>query len=479
MLFNSNEFLLFLIAVLVVYYALSGLRARNIWLLLVSYAFYAAWDWRFLGLLLITTAVDYAAGRGIADSSAQNRRRWLLRAGLAVNLAILFFFKYFNFFIESAAQLLGAVGLNPSLPMLNIVLPVGISFYTFQSMAYKIDVYQGTQEAERDPLIMALFTAYFPQLTAGPIERATHMLPQFKARGFTTRDQIESGLLLILTGMFKKVVIADVAARLIDSRVFADPLAAPTGMVLIGVYLFALQIYGDFAGYSDIARGVSRLFGIELIVNFRQPYFAANIADFWRRWHISLSNWLRDYVFMPTSRSLLRRWGTSYSPLIQVTSHLLTMVISGLWHGANWTFVVWGLMHGIYLSIHRLLTYRKILPARLLSGRVGFIVSVVITFHLVLLAWIFFRAPSVAIAIQVLGRAVNDLGASQIRYLIGRPLALYAAMLGLDWLQLRLQGQMVIRPLPVLARSFLYVGLFYAVWIFWSGVRAPFIYAQF
>jgi alginate O-acetyltransferase complex protein AlgI len=479
MLFNSNEFLLFLIIILAVYYALTGLRARNLWLLLVSYAFYAVWDWRFLGLLLITTAVDYTAGRVMADAVGQDRRRSTLWTGLAVNLGILFFFKYFNFFSESAAQALSAIGLNASLPVLNIILPVGISFYTFQSMAYKIDVYQGTQEAERDPLILALFTAYFPQLTAGPIERAARMLPQFKARGFTTRDQIESGLLLILTGMFKKVVIGDVAAYLIDSRVFDDPLAAPSGRVLIGVYLFALQIYGDFAGYSDIARGVSRLFGIELMVNFRQPYFAANIADFWRRWHISLSNWLRDYVFMPTSRSMLRRWGTSYSPLIQVTSHMLTMVISGLWHGANWTFVVWGLLHGIYLSIHRLLTYYKILPLQFLAGRLGFIISAAFTFHLVLLAWVFFRAPSTGVAFQVLGRMANDLGASQIRYQIGRPLVLYAATLGLDWLQIQVQNQQVLRPMPVLARSLLYVGLFYAIWIFWSGVRAPFIYAQF
>jgi alginate O-acetyltransferase complex protein AlgI len=482
MLFNSNEFLIFLAIVLIVYYSLRSLRWQNIVLLVASYLFYAVWDWRFCALLFITSTVDFFVGRALADLPAGRQRQTALYAGIVINLGILFFFKYFNFFVDSAVRGLNVLGIAASPVTLAIILPVGISFYTLQSIAYKLDVYRGIQEPERDPLIMGLFTAYFPQLVAGPIERASRIVPQFRQRSPATREQIESGIVLIIIGLFRKVVIADVAASLINGQVFLAPNTAPTGRVLVGVYLYALQIYGDFAGYSDIARGVSRLFGIELMENFNQPYFSANIADFWRRWHISLSSWLRDYIFMPLSRSLLRRFGNKHASIIMVISNLVTMTISGLWHGANWTFVVWGFIHGLLLSGYRLLQIEKVLPVKVtspLGKRIVYLASIVITFHVVVITWIFFRAPTLQIAVEVLNRALSDLRAREMIFLIGRPLFLFAFLFAVDGLQAHYRDHTAIRRLPLVVRSLIYVLLIYGVCLFWSNVGAPFIYAQF
>jgi D-alanyl-lipoteichoic acid acyltransferase DltB (MBOAT superfamily) len=482
MLFNSNEFLIFLAVVLIVYYSLHSLRWQNMLLLVASYLFYAAWDWRFCALLLITSGVDFVVGKSLVDLPAGSQRQRVLAMGLAVNLGMLFFFKYFNFFVDSAVHGLNTLGISASPVTLAIILPVGISFYTFQSIAYKLDVYRGIQEPERDPLIMGLFTVYFPQLVAGPIERGSHVLPQFRQRSLATREQIESGIVLILIGLFRKVVIADVAAGLINAQVFVTPNTAPAGRVLVGIYLYALQIYGDFAGYSDIARGVSRLFGIELVENFNQPYFATSIADFWRRWHISLSNWLRDYLFMPFSRSLLRRYGNRHASAIVVVSHLVTMSISGLWHGANWTFVVWGFMHGVLLGGHRLLQNQKVLPIKVsssISKRILALVSIIVTFHVVAITWVFFRAPSLEVAFGVLQRALIDLRAPEIIFQIGRPLALFALLFMLDGLQAHYRDHTAIRRLPLVIRSLVYVVIVYGVCLFWSSLSAPFIYAKF
>jgi D-alanyl-lipoteichoic acid acyltransferase DltB (MBOAT superfamily) len=482
MLFNSNEFLIFLAIILIVYYSLHSLRWQNILLLLASYIFYAAWDWRFCGLLLITSTTDFFVGRALVDLPTTRQRQWSLAFGLAVNLGMLFFFKYFNFFVDSAVHGLNALGIAASPLTLAILLPVGISFYSLQSIAYKLDVYRGLQEPERDPLTMGLFTAYFPQLVAGPIERASHVLPQFRQRLPATRDQIESGIVLIIIGLFRKVVIADVAASLINSAVFTTPAIAPSGRVLVGIYLYALQIYGDFAGYSDIARGVSCLFGIELVVNFNQPYFAGNIADFWRRWHISLSTWLRDYIFLPFSRAWLRRFGNKHASTIMVTANLVTMGMSGLWHGANWTFIVWGLLHGIYLAAHRLLQLNKWLPTHFPSvwaKHAWTIIGAVITFHFILVTWVFFRAPSISVAIEVLQRAIVDLGAKEVIFQIGRPLGLFVALFAIDGLQAHYGEHTAIRSLPIVVRSLIYVVLIYGICLFWSNVSAPFIYAQF
>ena len=282
--------------------------------------------------------------------------------------------------------------------------------------------------------------------------------------------------------MFKKVVIADVAGALMDTTAFTDPSVAPSGKVLIAVYLFALQLYGDFSGYTDIVRGVSRLFGIELMENFKQPYFAPNITDFWGRWHISLTLWLRDYIFYPTTWALLRRFGTEHSRIIMVISNLLTMLVSGLWHGASWAYVLWGLVHGVYLSVRRLLRDWHVLPVEF-SSRVGnrlwFVVSVVVTFHLFILSLVIIRASTLTTAVGVYQRFVIDFTSPDIRYLIGRPLALYIILFLLDTLTIHFSDDAAIRRLPLLARSLVYVGLLYSIGIFWAGIHGQFFYFQF
>jgi D-alanyl-lipoteichoic acid acyltransferase DltB (MBOAT superfamily) len=299
--FNSLQYALFLPVVLTVYWALPR-RPRQGWLLAASYLFYAAFDWRFAFLLLFTTIVDYSVGKGLdnrRDDADQRSRRRLLMVSIGVNLSVLGFFKYFNFFVEQGVALTTKIGFEPATPALRVLLPFGISFYTFQSIGYTVDVYRREIRACRDPLDFATFVAYFPQLVAGPISRAKNLLPQIEAhRDRPSGQQVLSGLLLILTGLFKKVVLADPLAPVVGNAFGGKPNPGP-GMVAIGVLAFAVQIYADFSGYSDMARGTSRLLNIELVHNFDQPYLSRNITEFWRRWHISLSTWLRDYVYIP------------------------------------------------------------------------------------------------------------------------------------------------------------------------------------
>ncbi|MFN8643939.1 MAG: MBOAT family O-acyltransferase [Candidatus Binatia bacterium] len=346
MLFNSIAFFAFFPLALL---GANGLPARwrNRFLLGASYVFYGAWDWRFLLLLWATTGVDYVAAQQIAASTTAPRRRLFLLLSLGTNLTVLGFFKYYDFFVHSGAQLLGALGMSVSPWTLSVILPVGISFYTFQSMAYVIDVYRGRIRAVTEPWDYALAVAYFPQLVAGPIERMGHLLPQLQRRAAPAADLIQVGLALMAIGFAKKVLIADLLAPEVD-RIFSNPEAMTSGMLLRGAYCFAIQIYGDFSGYSDIARGVSELLGVRLIKNFEQPYLSQSITEFWRRWHISLSSWLRDYLYIPLGGNRSGRWRT-YRNL------MLTMLIGGLRHGANWTFVVWGGLHGGFLAVERLL----------------------------------------------------------------------------------------------------------------------------
>jgi D-alanyl-lipoteichoic acid acyltransferase DltB (MBOAT superfamily) len=395
MLFNSWIFAAFLAIVLPLYYLLP-FRAQNILLLAASYLFYGAWDWRFLGLLLLSTVMDYSIGRAMDLSPTQRRRRLLLVFSVVVNLTILGFFKYWNFFVESAGALLTSVGLEANLPTLRIILPVGISFYTFQTLGYTIDIYRREMPACRNFLNYALYVSYFPQLVAGPIERITRLLPQIEGPRTVTPDMVYSGVQLMLWGFVKKIAIADSLA-VHANRIFENPKGLHGVELWFGVYCFALQIYADFSGYTDIARGVSRLFGVELMLNFRQPYLSRNITEFWRRWHISLSTWLRDYLYVPLG-------GNRSGKIKQFRNLILTMLIGGLWHGASWTFVVWGGLHGVYLAVHRLLSGgRKIgaePPPRTWAGWVRYAVSVFVTFHFVCLAWVWFRARTPAAALD-------------------------------------------------------------------------------
>ena len=330
-------------------------RAQNLLLLAASYLFYGWWDWRFLGLIWLSTAVDYTCGLRIAaaDPDAPHARRRWLTLSCVTNLGLLGFFKYVNFFAESSVRALASLGFTADWPTLNVVLPVGISFYTFQTLGYTIDVYRGAVRAERDPLNFALFVSFFPQLVAGPIERANVLLPQIARPRKLTAERFARGGWLILKGYYLKVVLADNLAEF-TGPVFRDPAAFRGLAVAVAIFGAALQIYGDFAGYSAIARGVAKWLGVDLMQNFARPYFATNPGNFWRRWHISLSTWLRDYLYIPLG-------GNRGGECKTYRNLMLTMLLGGLWHGAAWNFVAWGGYHGTLLCLHR--------PLRFLSDR--------------------------------------------------------------------------------------------------------------
>jgi D-alanyl-lipoteichoic acid acyltransferase DltB (MBOAT superfamily) len=397
MLFTSWTFLVFFGIVLLLYYRLP-MRGQNTLLLIASYVFYGAWDWRFLLLLFFSTCVDYFVGLGLERYTNPRTRKLLIVATCCSNLGILSFFKYFNFFVDSASRLMAAFGLaSGAWRPLHIILPVGISFYTFQSLSYTIDCYRGRMKPVHHFPDFALFVAYFPQLVAGPIERAVTLAPQLMRPRQVNRTHVVEGCWLILWGFFKKMVIADTLAGYVNNTFAAS---SPQGgwLCLLSIYAFAFQIYGDFSGYSDIARGVSKLLGIELMLNFNLPYLARNPAEFWHRWHISLSTWLRDYLYIPLGGNRHGRWRT-YRNL------LLTMLLGGLWHGAAWNFILWGAYHGVLLAIHRFVFLDRPAPARPRSrSSLAGILSAIAMFHLTCLGWLFFRARSLAQIQHFLGQ---------------------------------------------------------------------------
>jgi len=396
--FDTPAYILFLILVVAIYWRL-GRRRQNMFLLAASYLFYGWWDYRFLLLMIGSTTIDFFIARAIGRTTNQPVRRSLLIASLIINFAILGVFKYFNFFVDSSTHVFSALGLNVSKHFLRIILPPGISFYTFQEVAYIVDVYKGKIRASESFIDYALFISLFPHLIAGPIQRPSHLLPQVQNDRTFEEQKVFDGIMLILLGLFRKCVIADNCALLANGA-FSGNLGAPNLSVLaIGTYAFAWQIYGDFSGYSDIARGSAQLLGFHFMVNFRQPYLATSLQDFWRRWHISLSTWLRDYLYIPLG-------GSSEPGYKTYRNLLLTMLLGGLWHGANWTFVVWGGLHGVALSIER---YARSLWNGIESltklpgvGVSGVWVKRVLLFHLVCLSWIFFRADSVSAAADLL-----------------------------------------------------------------------------
>jgi alginate O-acetyltransferase complex protein AlgI len=397
MLFNSIDFAVFLPLVFLIYW--SGLhkhlRVRNIFLVAASYLFYGWWDWRFLSLIITSTLVDYLVGMGLQKQENTATRRLLLATSITVNLGLLGFFKYFNFFVDSFASAFTFFGHPLATPSLHIILPVGISFYTFQTLSYSIDVYRRRLEPTRDLAAFAAFVAFFPQLVAGPIERATNLLPQMLSRRTFSYDDASRGIRLMLWGFVKKIVIADSLAPAVNG-IFSSYQDQSSGILVLGAVLFGFQIYGDFSGYSDIARGVARLLGFELMVNFNFPYFSRNIAEFWRRWHISLTTWFRDYLYIPLGGS---REGMART----IRNVFVIFLVSGLWHGANWTFVVWGLIHALlFVPLYLTGRNRKYLdglsPGRFLLPRWHDLLKILGVFALVTLAWIFFRSPSIGAA---------------------------------------------------------------------------------
>jgi alginate O-acetyltransferase complex protein AlgI len=394
MLFNSLDFAIFLPVVFLLYWfvAQKNLKLQNILIVVASYVFYAWWDWRFLSLIVFSTVVDFTIGQRLRNEDQQYRRKVLLWISIIVNLGFLGFFKYYNFFLENFIDAFSLFGMHINANSLNIILPVGISFYTFQTLSYTIDVYRKKLEPTQDFMAFSAFVCFFPQLVAGPIERATNLLPQFyKKRTFEYHKAVD-GMRQILWGLFKKVVIADNCAEFAN-QIFNNSADMNGSTLVLGAIFFTFQIYGDFSGYSDIAIGISRLFGFDLKQNFANPYFSRDIAEFWRRWHISLSTWFRDYLYIPLG-------GSRGGILMKIRNTFVIFLVSGFWHGANWTFIIWGALNAIYF-LPLLLTNNnrnnlgvvadgKILPSY------SELFAMLKTFVLTIFAWIFFRAENVS-----------------------------------------------------------------------------------
>ena len=409
MLFNSIEFLLFLPVVFVLYWFVFNkkLKYQNLLILVSSYVFYGWWDYRFLSLILLSTIVDYFIGLGISNQASLKNKRILLWCSVLFNLGILGFFKYYNFFVDSWIDLFSSVGYDiKSVWTLNIILPVGISFYTFQTMSYTIDIYKGKLKPTNDFISFASFVSFFPQLVAGPIERASNLLPQILKKRVFKYEQGVQGLRLILWGMFKKVVIADSLAPVVND-IFGNYQELGGGTLWLGAIYFAFQIYCDFSGYSDIAIGTSKLFGFELMSNFKFPYFSRNIGEFWRRWHISLSTWFRDYIYIPLGGSQKGKWKS-------IRNVFIIFVVSGFWHGANWTFIFWGLFHAmLFLPSFIFNTNRKyttsIIAENTLFPSPKELIKVLTTFLLVTIGWVFFRSETIGDSFNYINQMIFEI----------------------------------------------------------------------
>ncbi|MEM7161991.1 MAG: MBOAT family O-acyltransferase [Bacteroidota bacterium] len=399
MLFNSGHFLIFFPIVLIVYFW-APKKYRWLILLVASYYFYMAWKAIYISLILISTVLDYFVGLAMSQEDDKRNRKILLFISLLVNLGLLGVFKYFNFFADNFNVLLGSLNLDYLIPASGLILPMGISFYTFQTMAYTIDVYNRKIEAEKHFGYFALYVSYFPQLVAGPIERAQNLLHQFKLEFRFEYERVVSGLKQMLWGFFKKMVIADRVAVLVEAA-YSNPEACDGGTLLLATLLFTFQIYCDFSGYSDIAIGASRILGIKLMDNFRTPYLSRNVSEFWSRWHISLSTWFRDYLYIPLGGNRVVKWRWYYNLLI-------VFLVSGFWHGANWTFIAWGALHGIYLILALIFKEQKAQFSAKMNKwglkRINTWTSIILTFVLVVIAWIYFRAENISDAHLILSK---------------------------------------------------------------------------
>ena len=409
MLFNSFEYLIFLPTVFILYWFVfnKNLKFQNLLILVSSYVFYGWWDYRFLSLIFFSTIVDYIIGLNIPKQNSEKNQKLLLWCSVLFNLSVLGFFKYYNFFVDSWVELFSSVGYEiKSVWTLNIILPVGISFYTFQTMSYTIDVYRKKLEPTKDFISFASFVSFFPQLVAGPIERASNLLPQILKKREFQYDQVIQGLKLILWGMFKKVVIADSLAPIVDD-IYSNYQDFGGGTLWLGAIFFSFQIYCDFSGYSDIAIGTSKLLGFELMSNFKFPYFSRNIGEFWRRWHISLSTWFRDYLYIPLGGSKEGKWKS-------IRNIFIIFLVSGFWHGANWTFIFWGLFHSILFlptfMFNKNRNYTSsIIAANTLLPSLKEFINVVTTFLLVTIGWVFFRSESIGDSFSYLTSMISNI----------------------------------------------------------------------
>src|SRR5262245_43389383 len=473
MVFNSVHFVWFFLVVYAVYRLLPH-RAQNWWLLAASYYFYAAWDWRFLGLLIGSTLVDFTCGRLLGRTTDGRRRKLLLGLSVGFNLTLLGFFKYFNFFADNLHAIFGTLGWSLDFVTVKVLLPIGISFYTFVTMSYVIDVYRRELAPTESLLEFALFVAYFPHRVAGPILRASRLLPQIALPRAVSAEQLRDGLWLIAWGFFQKIYVADNLAEVVNT-VF-DPAAHPPGVdVLLAVYAFAFQIYGDFAGYSNVARGTSKLMGIELVENFRFPYLVRSPQAFWRNWHISLSTWLRDYLYIPLGGSRGSAWSTNRNLLV-------TMMLGGLWHGAAWTFVLWGCYHGLLLVLFRAADRTTWLNALTTSRHLAVrAAATVVMFHLTCAGWLMFRARS-ASELSALASALTggfSAGSLDVGGVLA-PLVIYTApLLVVHACEARYDDLLIVPRLPTLVRYSVYAATLYLTILFGNFGGSEFIYFQF
>jgi len=477
LLFNSIEFGIFLPIVFLLYWFVTNrnLKLQNLLLLVASYLFYGWWDWRFLSLIIFSSFVDYYIGIWLSKTHVERTRKLLLATSILVNLGFLGFFKYFNFFAESFADAFTLLGNPIDASRLNIVLPVGISFYTFQTLSYSIDVYKRKLAPTHDITAFFAFVSFFPQLVAGPIERATNLLPQFyKKRNFDYSKAVD-GLRQILWGLFKKVVIADNCATYAN-QIFNNSDDYNGSTLVLGAIFFTFQIYGDFSGYSDIAIGTSRLFGFNLKKNFAFPYFSRDIAEFWRRWHISLSTWFRDYLYIPLGGSRGGTW-------MKVRNTFIIFIVSGFWHGANWTFVIWGALNAFYFLPLLLLNKNRTHTDTVAQGKylptLRELFNIGITFALTVLAWVFFRAENIGHAFSYISEIFSKSIFTIPEVIPSITIALIGFFVFIEWINREEEyGLNLLKINSIVLRWLLYILILFIVLLF-RGDSQGFIYFQF
>ncbi|MFT0714902.1 MBOAT family O-acyltransferase [Flagellimonas lutimaris] len=483
MLFNSLEFFVFLPIVYFAYWFLNkrSLKLQNLLLLIASYVFYGWWDYRFLSLILFSTVVDYFVGLRIANAPNQKTQRNYLWVSIICNLGLLGFFKYYNFFVDSFVETFSFFGHHISnVWTLKIILPVGISFYTFQTLSYSLDIYRGKLKAAKDFVSFAAFVSFFPQLVAGPIERASNLMPQISSKRKFNYEQASDGLKLMLWGLVKKVVIADSLAPIVDD-IFTNAADYPSSTLVLGAIFFGFQIYGDFSGYSDIAIGTSKLFGIELMSNFKFPYFSRNVAEFWRRWHISLSTWFRDYLYIPLG-------GSQRGMKTTIRNVFIIFVVSGFWHGANWTFIVWGGLHAmLFVPVLLMGKNRKYVDKPIASEsffpRLNEFFKILLTFILITITWIFFRAQTISEALSYIVHLFSDFTYSPYMHPMGYRMVDYFILLIIFIFYEYLIKNDERTPFPFknrIVRFLIYMVMIFGLLMFYdSGLDRSFIYFQF
>jgi D-alanyl-lipoteichoic acid acyltransferase DltB (MBOAT superfamily) len=479
MLFNSVDFLIFLPTVFLLYWFLfqKNLKLQNLFLLAVSYLFYGWWDWRFLSLILICSGINYLAGLALSSHKEEKTRKLILATSCILSLGLLGVFKYFNFFIDNFINAFALAGIYLQARTLNVILPLGISFYTFKALSYTIDVYYKKLEPTKDIIAFFAFVGFFPQLLAGPIDRAANLLPQFFTKRTFEYDKAVDGMRQILWGLFKKIVIADNCATYVN-QIFSNYETLPASTLVLGAVLFSFQIYGDFSGYSDIAIGTARLFGFSSMRNFSVPYFSRDIAEFWRRWHISLTSWFRDYLYIPLGGNR----GTKYKV---VRNTFIVFLVCGFWHGANWTFIAWGLINAIYFLPLLLLGKNRKNIGTVAQGKtlpnIKELFQMVMTFSLATLGWIFFRADSIGQAFAYIGNIFSiSLISNPFKSANAIIIPLLLIMIAVEWLQRDKQHGLDFenRKIPAFVRIFTYYALIVIIMQF-STSQQSFIYFKF